>query len=188
MWCWMRFARLGRRFRPRPCATSTRSSCGPTASRQFKATSYAGTWVVEQFARFGIRCEQSAAPKSDLYRDLLPLLNSGRIELLDHTRLVAQLCQLERRTTRSGKESIDHAPGAHDDIANAVAGAILLAAGDQSAWMRNLKPLLVELQSRPPDPRYAQRRAGRHVQHRHAEFWQAQLGERAAAKMRSGRW
>jgi hypothetical protein len=57
-----------------------------------------------------------------LYRDLLPLLNSGRVELLDHPRSVAQLCGLERRTARGGRDSIDHAPGAHDDLANAVAG------------------------------------------------------------------
>jgi hypothetical protein len=44
---------------------------------------YAGEWPVEQFAKHGIRYEQSAAPKSDIYRDLLPLLNSGRVELLD---------------------------------------------------------------------------------------------------------
>ena len=33
-----------------------------------------------------------------------------------------QLCGLERRTARSGRDSIDPAPGAHDDIANSVAG------------------------------------------------------------------
>ena len=38
-------------------------------------------------------------------------------------RLVNQLCGLERRTARSGKDSIDHGPGGHDDLANAVAGA-----------------------------------------------------------------
>jgi hypothetical protein len=34
---------------------------------------------------------------------------------------------LERRTARSGRDSIDHAFGAHDDVANAVAGALLTA-------------------------------------------------------------
>jgi hypothetical protein len=29
---------------------------------------------------------------------------------------------LEWRTARGGRDSIDHAPGAHDDLANAVAG------------------------------------------------------------------
>ena len=43
-------------------------------------------------------------------------------------RLVNQLCGLERRTARSGKDSIDHGPGGHDDLANAVAGAADLVA------------------------------------------------------------
>jgi hypothetical protein len=76
--------------------------------------------------------------KSDLYRELLPLLNSGRVELLEHERLVAQLCGLERRTARSGRDSIDHAPGAHDDIANAVAGVLVRVAGKPGleTWFR----------------------------------------------------
>lgn len=83
---------------------------------------YAGLWPVEQFGKFGISYEQSAKPKSDLYLDLLPLINSRRLELVDDQRLVNQLCGLERRTARSGRDSIDHAPGGHDDCANAVAG------------------------------------------------------------------
>jgi hypothetical protein len=63
----------------------------------------------------------------DLYRELLPLINSGRCELLDHPKLISQLTGLERRTARGGRDSIDHAPGAHDDVANAVAGALLAA-------------------------------------------------------------
>ena len=39
-----------------------------------------------------------------------------------------QLCGLERRVARSGKDSIDHAPGGHDDVGNAVAGALVDAA------------------------------------------------------------
>jgi hypothetical protein len=83
---------------------------------------YAGEWPREQFGKFGIRCDQSAKPKSELYTDLLPLINSRRIELLDHPKLLDQLCNLERRTARGGRDSIDHPPGAHDDLANAVAG------------------------------------------------------------------
>jgi hypothetical protein len=83
---------------------------------------YAGMWPVEQFNRFSIRYEQSAKPKSDLYVDMLPLLNSAQVHLIEHTRTVNQIISLERRTARSGKDSIDHPPGHHDDCANAVAG------------------------------------------------------------------
>ena len=86
---------------------------------------YAGEWPRERFAVHGIRYEPAAKPKSDLYRDLLPLVNGRPVDLLDVPRLVAQLVNLERRTARGGRDSIDHAPGAHDDVANAVAGALV---------------------------------------------------------------
>jgi hypothetical protein len=89
---------------------------------------FAAEWPRERFRVHGIEYAVAAKPKSDLYRDLLPLLNSGRVELLDHKRLVAQLCGLERRTARGGRDSIDHPPGAHDDVCNSVAGAVVLAA------------------------------------------------------------
>jgi len=34
---------------------------------------------------------------------------------------------LERRTGRSGRDLIDHPPGGHDDLANAVAGLVTVA-------------------------------------------------------------
>ena len=88
---------------------------------------YAGEWPRERFRRYGIGYTCSEQAKSDLYRDLLPHLNAGTVELLDHPRLVGQLASLERHTTRAGKDSIDHPPRGHDDVANAVAGALLLA-------------------------------------------------------------
>ncbi len=88
---------------------------------------YAGEWVRQPFVKHGITYTLSEKPKSDLYRDVLPALNSGKVELLDLPRLTAQLCGLERRTARGGRDLIDHPPGAHDDIANAVCGAIVCA-------------------------------------------------------------
>jgi hypothetical protein len=83
-------------------------------------------WVGEAFRKRMITVTPSARPKSEIYTELLPMLNAHRCSLLDHPRLVSQLCGLERRTARSGRNSIDHAPGAHDDIANAAAGALVL--------------------------------------------------------------
>lgn len=88
---------------------------------------YGGDWVAEQFQKRGVFYEPSLKPKSELYGDLLPLVNSGAADLLDHERLVTQLVSLERRTSRGGRDSIDHAPGGHDDVANAVAGALVTA-------------------------------------------------------------
>jgi hypothetical protein len=58
---------------------------------------------------------------------LLPLLNSGRVELLELPKLLAQLAGLERRTARGGKDSVDHAPGGHDDVVNAAAISLVRA-------------------------------------------------------------
>jgi hypothetical protein len=88
---------------------------------------YGGEFPRELFRKHGIEYRCAEKPKSDLYRDLLPLLNSGRIVLPRSERLVSQLVGLERRTARSGKDSIDHGPGSHDDLCNAVAGAAAIA-------------------------------------------------------------
>jgi hypothetical protein len=74
-----------------------------------------------------VNYEPAENSKSEIYVDLLPLINSGAADLLEHERLMTQLTSLERRTSRGGRDSIDHAPGAHDDIANAVAGALVTA-------------------------------------------------------------
>jgi hypothetical protein len=95
---------------------------------------YAGEWPREVFKKYGVTYDASARPKSDLYRDLLPRLNSGEVDLLDEQRLVAQLCGLERRTSRGGRDSIDHAPGSHDDLANAVAGCLVGVLGKRSTY------------------------------------------------------
>ena len=89
---------------------------------------YAGESVRERFRRHGIEYQLSEAPKSDIYRDALPLFNAGRAQLLDVKRLTHQLCSLERRTARGGRDLIDHPqhPGAHDDLANAVCGAFVI--------------------------------------------------------------
>ena len=95
---------------------------------------YGGEWPREQFQKRGIVYEVSEASKSALYAELLPALNSGKVELLDHPRLLSQLAGLERRTTRSGKDSIDHAPGGHDDLINAAAGALLATTKPSVVW------------------------------------------------------
>ena len=92
------------------------------------SAAYGGEWPREQFRKHrGSNYEPADSSKSEIYVDLLPLINSEAIDLLDHERLLLQLTSLERRTSRAGKDSIDHPPGAHDDVANAVAGALVTA-------------------------------------------------------------
>jgi hypothetical protein len=101
---------------------------------------YAGEWVREPFRRHGIDYQLSEAPKSDIYRDALPLFNAGRAQLLDVKRLINQLCSLERRTARGGRDLIDHPqhPGAHDDLANAVCGAFVMLERDRRPQLISL--------------------------------------------------
>jgi hypothetical protein len=99
---------------------------------------YAGEWPVEGFAKQGISYQQSAKPKSELYVGLLPLINSCRIELPDNRRCIAQICSLERRTARGGKDSIDHPPGQHDDLANVVAGVVSISIHKYGSYDQSL--------------------------------------------------
>jgi hypothetical protein len=90
---------------------------------------YAGEWPREQLAKFGCHYAPSPKVKSELYLDLLPLLNSRRIDLLDNARANAQILNLERRTARGGRDSIDHPPSGHDDLANVIAGCASMGIG-----------------------------------------------------------
>jgi hypothetical protein len=87
---------------------------------------YGAEWVSERFQKAGIVYRPAEKPKSDLYREFLPAINSQSVELLEHPKLIGQLCALERRTARGGRDSIDHPPRGHDDVVNAVAGAVHL--------------------------------------------------------------
>lgn len=95
--------------------------------RRVVADRYAGEWVRSAFAKEGTELHHSTLTTSELYAELVPAINGGHVELLDSARLTAQLAQLERRTGRSGKDSISHPPGAHDDLATSAAGAIVQA-------------------------------------------------------------
>jgi len=88
---------------------------------------YAAAWVVDAFQLHGVTYEHSELNRSELYVNLLPMMNSRTCALIDNERLRRQLLGLERRTGRSGRDTIDHARGAHDDLANAAAGALALA-------------------------------------------------------------
>jgi hypothetical protein len=92
--------------------------------RKVTGDKYAGSWPSTEFEKHGIKYDPSQKPKSGLYLDLLPALNSGLVELPPDDRLVNELLGLERRTARSGKDSIDHSPGGHDDRANVIAGIV----------------------------------------------------------------
>jgi hypothetical protein len=97
---------------------------------------YAAEWTVEVFRKVGIRYVQSERDRSAIYLDCLPLFTSGRVRLLDNQRLVHQLVSLERRTSRAGKDRVDHGSNGTDDVANSAAGALVAVAGKRSVAER----------------------------------------------------
>ena len=103
------------------------------------ADKWGAQWVASPFRRHGIAIDDTADAKSAIYLRLIPLLNSGRVALLDNDRLLSQLVGLERRSVAGGREIIDHPRGGHDDVINAAAGAIVMAGAklDSFDWEAN---------------------------------------------------
>ncbi len=89
---------------------------------------YAPGFVLEQCRAHDMQYHFSEKDRSQLYLELLPLVNAQQVNMLDHADLLRQLRGLERRRGSSGRDRVDHAPGQHDDLANAAAGALVLAA------------------------------------------------------------
>ena len=92
---------------------------------------YAGSWPAQEFDRHVITYEPCRRPKSDLYIDCLAAFNNGRVEIPPDDKLIAQFANLERRTARGGRDSIDHPPNGSDDRANAVAGLLHVLSNEQ---------------------------------------------------------
>jgi hypothetical protein len=109
------------------------------------ADRYAAQWPIAEFARHDVTLEHSERDRSAIYADFLPLLTSGRARLLDSSRLITQLCNLERKTAPQGRDRIDHPPNAHDDLSNSAAGALVLASVDSGylhdmSWVGGPEP------------------------------------------------
>jgi hypothetical protein len=89
--------------------------------------SFAGDWVTAAFRDAGASYRRADLPRSGLYLEALPLFMRGAVSIPDMPILIRELRLLERRTARSGKDSVDHGTGGSDDHANALAGAMRLA-------------------------------------------------------------
>lgn len=96
--------------------------------RSVSGDRFGGGYPTESLKRYSIKYELAARSKSEIYIDSLPRLNSRTVRLLDNDRLINQLVGLERRHGRTGRDTIDHGPRLHDDVANAAMGACLLCA------------------------------------------------------------
>ena len=121
--------------------------------RRYRVSSVTGDrfgaeWVAQAFGRRGVSYVASERNKSEIYLEALPLLTGGTAVLLDSERLVRQITGLERRTTRLGRDTVDHAPREHDDLANAALGALQLAEGGKA--LHAYEKLIAGLKRRQP--------------------------------------
>ncbi|MDB5541655.1 MAG: hypothetical protein JWQ89_3382 [Devosia sp.] len=119
---------------------------------------YAAEWVVGAFKASGIRYTTSSLSRSEVYLEALPALMAGQFILLDNPRLIAQIGNLERRTSRGGRDSVDHMRGAFDDLSNAALGALNLAASARPGARLNLPAPKVNLGYAAMKQRYGGRR------------------------------
>ena len=115
------------------------------------------------FRKHGIAYDLAKQTKSELFRDLLPLLNSGRIVLPRNDRLQGQIVGLERRTSAVGRDTISHPDRGHDDVANAVAGAAALSKfggyDTSMRWVSGRRRQRRRLAARPSSSLHQQRGA-----------------------------
>ena len=154
-WFSTRRGRFSRRSIPTPRPRSFSTLLKAYGVAKVIGDRYAGEWVREPFRRHGVDYQLSEVSKSDIYRDALPLFNAGRAQLLDLKRLVNQLCSLERRTARGGRDLIDHPqhPGAHDDLANAACGAFVMLERDRRPQLISVVDVVGVDGLPPPLPR-----------------------------------
>ena len=87
---------------------------------------YAAEFVTAAFRRQGVTFQPSERDRSGNYLELLPLVNAGRVRLLDDPELLRELRGLERRRGAT-RDRVDHRPGAHDDRAVAATVALVQA-------------------------------------------------------------
>ena len=95
--------------------------------RTVEGDKYAPGFVLEAFRRSRITYRQSDRDTSAKYLDLVGYVNTGSLRLLDDVDLLRELRGLERRRGPSGRDRVDHRPGAHDDRAVVTAGILTRA-------------------------------------------------------------
>jgi hypothetical protein len=92
--------------------------------RRVVGDNYSAEWVARAFTGCGASYERSDLPRSGLYLEGLPLFTRGNVSIPDHAQLLRELRLLERRTSRLGRDSIDHGKTGSDDFANALFGVL----------------------------------------------------------------
>ena len=85
---------------------------------------YSASWCESAFVKAGIKYVRSDMNKSQLYIEALPIFMRQALSIPNHPKLIRELRLLERRTSRLGKDVVDHGKRGSDDFANSVAGLL----------------------------------------------------------------
>ena len=96
---------------------------------------FAGVWPREYFSKHGVIYEPIKLTQPEVYRDFMPMLTSGEVELLDNPKLIQQFNALERSVTKVGRDSVG--TNLSDNLARAVASLIVTAShGSWATWQK----------------------------------------------------
>jgi hypothetical protein len=99
---------------------------------------YSAAWVETAWADNDISYQRAELPKSGLYLESLPLFMRQAVSIPEHQRLIREMRLLERRTSRVGKDIVDHGRNGSDDFVNALAGLLHLLAGNDLSYDETL--------------------------------------------------
>ena len=116
--------------------------------------SYASGFNRETWQQNGVNYIDSERSKSEIYLEMLPLINTQTVSLLDDPETMAQFRSLERRRGRV-KDVVDHPRGQKDDRCNAVSGSTILckqdAVIDSPLWILGTKGYDISGDADDPD-------------------------------------
>lgn len=114
-------------FDPAQCAAEYAGVARDYGLAFLTGDAYAGRWVSDAFDKAGMPYRNSDQNKSALYLEMAPSFARGTVKIPEDPKLVRELRLLERRTSRSGRDSVDHPSNGSDDRANVLAGALVNA-------------------------------------------------------------
>jgi hypothetical protein len=111
-------------FNPKDVVAEYAALAKEYGCREITADHYSAAWAESEFRAAGITLKRSDKPASQLYIESLPLFMRGVVSIPNHPRLVRELRLLERRTSRSGRDVVDHGRNGFDDHAASLAGML----------------------------------------------------------------
>ncbi len=118
----------GRRGDPNAAVLEYSALAKQYGCRTVTGDNYAKEWVAGAYRSAGCEYHRSRLVRSDLYLEGQVQFTRGLVSIPNNATPLRELRLLERRTARSGKDSVDHGVGGSDDHANALFGALWLAA------------------------------------------------------------